>query len=782
MPPLLQRLWPPLLLLLLLAAYFGPALAQGLLLAPNDGLAQYFPERVLAGESWKRGEVPFWNPFIFGGMPLLAAIQPGALFIGNWPFTVLAPIAAMNLTVILAYATAGIGTYAFARALTMPVAAAALSAVIFMWSGFMVGHLEHVVMVQAASLLPWLLWAIERYRVTLAPRYAQAGAIALALLGLAGHPQTAVFAGLLAAVYALWRGLGLKPRAWGAYLGHLSLLALVGAASTLPQLLPTWDLSREAARASLTYTELVSHSVPPYHLITLLFPFFFGSPPSGVFQTPYWGAGPFFNELTGYAGLLPLVLVLIAAAGLVKERQVRFWLVTAGVGLMLALGGFTPLYQAWAQIPVLDTMRIPGRHLLEFDFAVAILAGLGLARLLKANLKTRWRLAMVAWAGVGFALWAVVGLLVMRGPGLAARLQFMAPESVSLASALHPLQPNFWVPLAFWGLSGLALAGLANRAHGLWASMIVLLTAADLMLFGQFLGWRQQSPRPSAPFPVAAQDDARTLSIAASPYPYRDLPRVEALRYPVTGALWGTRAVTGYDPLFPARYGALMGKMSHVGHFQVAELFSAGHHGLSILGTRHLRLDRALLDDPTWQWRMAEGRFTPVREEDGVGLFEDKNALPRAWRVVSVNALTPEAIAGRVTEDPSFVPGAEALVEAPIALAPPSWSPGETTLEPVGLNRLRLTTRGEGPGFVVVNEGYDPGWRAFAGPREFKVHRVDGLVLGLEVPAGAWLIDLRYEPRTWRFGLLGAGLGLLVLLIWAIAGWKAGTPKKKVAR
>ena len=91
-------------------------MAQGILLAPADGIAIYFPFRVIGFESIRHGEWPFWNPFDFRGTPLFAALQGGFLFPGNWTFLALSPVAAMNASVVLAYATAGLGALLFARA------------------------------------------------------------------------------------------------------------------------------------------------------------------------------------------------------------------------------------------------------------------------------------------------------------------------------------------------------------------------------------------------------------------------------------------------------------------------------------------------------------------------------------------------------------------------------------------------------------------------------------------------------------------------------------------
>lgn len=748
-----RALWPFAALALALAAVFGPAIAQGLLLAPDDGLAQYFPERVMAAEAWRRGEVPFWNPYIFGGMPLLAAMQGGVLYPGNAPFLVLPPVAAMNATVLLAFAVAGAGAYALGRALAMPRAAALVTGLSFMLSGFLVGHLEHVVMVQAAGLIPWVLWAVARHRATGESRYARWGAVFVGLMLLAGHPQIAVYGLAIAAAYGLWAVLG-RP----ALAAPLALMLLLGMGFGLVQLLPTWDLSRLSDRASLGYAQLVEMSLPPRQLATLLFPFLYGAPPAGPFQVPYWGAGPWRNELVGYAGLVPLLLTVAAMPLLKRPGPARFFAGLGLAGLLLALGGFTPLYRLWATVPVLDAFRVPGRHLLEVDLAVAVLAGLGAARLLSLAPSERRRGALWAWAALGLPLVAIAGLLALAGPALAARWQAYAPAGLSLEAVLSPAQPAVWVPLALWAAAGLALWGLGRGARA-FAAGAVLVCALDMGLFAAHAGWWASSPRPTALAAMAPMAEARTAALSASAYPYRDLPLLRALGYPVTGSLWGVRAVGGYDPLMPARYSKIMGGVAHSGHLNGAGIWQPGHHGLDLFGARHVVLDAAM-PAPPWP----AGRFEPLATDALTQRYANHRAMPMAWRPALARVLSPGEVDAGVTADPDLDPRTTVLLETPLTAE--RVSPGLASVEREGLGRMVVSTRGTGPGVVVVSEGFDPGWHAVLDGRELPVHRAYGLLIGIEVPPGAHRLTLSYEPPLWKAGLAGTGLSLIGWLVW----------------
>src|SRR5215212_9302748 len=69
--------------------YFYPVLLGKVFLAPGDGWAQNLGVRALAGQMIAGGQLPLWNPYIFGGMPLAASVYPGSFYPPNWLFVIL---------------------------------------------------------------------------------------------------------------------------------------------------------------------------------------------------------------------------------------------------------------------------------------------------------------------------------------------------------------------------------------------------------------------------------------------------------------------------------------------------------------------------------------------------------------------------------------------------------------------------------------------------------------------------------------------------------------------
>jgi hypothetical protein len=80
--------------------------------------------------------------------------------------------------------------------------------------------------------------------------------------------------------------------------------------------------------------------------------------------------------------MLALIALLIR-----PDKNTKFWTIVEVVGLLLSLGHYAPLglYKLIYFLPVLNLFRVPARHLLEVDFALAVLAGRGVSTLLRTR-------------------------------------------------------------------------------------------------------------------------------------------------------------------------------------------------------------------------------------------------------------------------------------------------------------------------------------------------------------------------------------------------------------
>jgi hypothetical protein len=621
--------------------YFLPALRNHLVLGPDDGMLFNVPLRVAAAQMVRSGHLPLWNPYIFSGMPLLGAAQGGLLFPLNWFYLVFSPVVATDLMVISAYMLAACGAYLFARRTGASIAGAIATSLIWQAGGFLIGQISHINIVHTAAMLPWVLWALERY-VSDGSRARGAWLAALiALQAFAGHQQTLAYALMLIVAYAIVMALtDLEKRK--RYLSSLAFMA-AGVLLAAVQIVPTFELLRNSPRTTATYDFFSSFSMPRSFVTTFVAPYVMGGGDGRLFRAPYLGQA-YYTEYVAYAGVLAVMLALMALL-LKPDTRTKFWAIAAPCFLVLAFGRGAPLYvyRVIYYVPVLNLFRVPARHLMEVNFAVAVLAGRGLtslaaARGSKAALR---RVAIVAGSVVLLTLMIVTWL---RPADF--RLGRHAPVSLLRA-------PELFMPIVFAALSAWALWMFARRRRGSTTLLLAVL-AIDLVVWGQSSGWYASSGRIPAEF-WSEPETVRLLREKAPPDPasYRILTTRETFdpavaadpKRPRDWVLWiepdvymmyGIQNAAGYDGFGLERYSQLAGQMKLWGELtDPAATLRSNSREMDLLNARYLlsirkRSDEVKSDSSSDELgQVAEPAFPAATEKYGGLMFAPSDlALP----------------------------------------------------------------------------------------------------------------------------------------------------------
>ncbi|HEU4595126.1 MAG TPA: YfhO family protein, partial [Pyrinomonadaceae bacterium] len=603
--------WAALLVTLAPFIYFHQAVAGRLFLSPDDGVLFNIPLRMAAARVVLEGHLPLWNPYIFGGMPLHGAAQGGLLFPLNWFYLAFDAPAATNLMMLSTYAVAALGAYLYARRTGSSIEGSVLTSLAYQWSGFLVAQIGHTNVVQVAALLPWLLWAVDGYGATGKRGRGVVLAAVVMLQAFAGHQQTLVYSLLLAAAYALVMQRAARPaRSW--YLWSLVLLA-AGMLLAAVQILPTYELMRNSVRAGTSYDFFSSFSLPPRFLLTFFAPYVLGGGDGALFRAPYTDE-PYYGEYIGYVGLLTVMLAALAVALKKRDARTKFWAAAALVALALALGRNWPfkLYGVVYYVPVLNLFRVSARHMMEVDFALAVLAGRGLTALVADENRERVK----KWALiVGASVALLTSLVVTVGRPSEFRLNRDAPVTLLRA-------PELFLPVALAVLSALALWRFARRRKRGAALLLLAVLALDLCLWGQSSGWRRSSPRPqselwqgTAPVKFLRERGAqeaglfRILTVWQSfdpAVPFDETQTPEANEYalqPDPYMAHGIQNAAGYDGFGLARYSRFADDMKVWGDVTDHERSLRGPgREFDLLGVRYL-LTRPLL--PKGQSRAA---------------------------------------------------------------------------------------------------------------------------------------------------------------------------------
>ena len=750
--------------------YFFPAARGQLVLCPDDGWLTNLPLRMTVAREILGAHLPLWNPYIFSGFPLLGAAQAGILLPLNWGFLILSAPVAMNLAVLSTYALAGVGAYLFARRSGANVFGSIITGLVWQWSGFLIAHIGHTNMIQAASLLPWILWAIDVYAVTGRRSRALLLAILVALQTFAGHPQALAYSLLLAATYAAYKALNnriLRLR----YLGAIAMLA-AGLALGAVQILPILELAHNSLRAEVTYGFFTSLSLPPKFLLTFFAPYLFGGGDGGFFTAPYTGP-PFYGEYAGYVGITTLILAITAPL-IKRDAQTKFWSVVALVCFALALGQFWPfgLYRAIFHIPLLNLFRVPARHLMEVDFALAILAGRAVSAVpLAQNRKRVAALTLVVSVGV---------LVVTCLSVTALRPSTFRVEQGTFMSALRA--PEIFLPVIL-AVAGSVTLWIFVRGWQAGRVLLFVIVAIDLCMWGQSSGWRLSPSRdsilwqepPAMSFLRQREGDERqfrVLSLLPPPdpnvsYAASRLGITEEVLtlQPNTYMMHGIQNAAGYDTFGLERYSRLADDMKLWGDLTDPERSLTHGREFDVLNVRYLIAKHFAADTSRWQ---------PVTQLGDISIYENLRALPRAWLTTSVVQLPEDALLKAIrtekfADGQTWDPLRTALMDAPLQMNF-GGEDVERKAEVIRYepNRIELRTECAVSSVLVLSENHYSGWRAFVDGKLVPTLRVNYNLRGAALSPGDHSISFVYRPKSVLFGLVISLFTAIVLLAWLL--------------
>jgi Bacterial membrane protein YfhO len=606
--------------LLVLAALpvlaYAPAVWEGVLLGPGDGVALHYPLKDAVWAAYRSGELPAWNSAIFSGTPLLASYRPGAFYPPVVAASLLPPFTAFQVLVLGSLSAAGALTFVYLRVLGAGAIGAYVAGLGFALGPYLVGHLGDTATLTAAPVLPLLLLAAELYLARPTARRAAGVAATLALLLLAGSPVAvraggALVAGRLALGHLVPAG---RPRT---ALGRTALALAAGVLLAAPQLVPTLVAVRDA------------------------------------------GAGGATGLASGHGGTLPgatgLVLRYVSHTPAPSLALAALPLVLTGAPAgLLALVAFACLALQWGRGP----LAAPGALALVFDFALAGLAGLSLsaqwaARLGPLGRRLRahflfWTLASAAALSIAAA---ALGPLPQTLAGSVGVLALALILYFSLAGSADPLRAGvFLLPLS---------VSFALQPHGrqIWAGAP---TATELQ--------SGNATREATDRAMGRRRSERTLTLV------RRWPRAHALdlAYANLAGPAGRRSANGYDPMVSRRDLLLYDGMSSGGTLPGAFLRTDPAR-LQVLGVRWVQVpvtalvaapDRFGLGD-TLDVVLEPGRprffpvpMTPATElrlasmlAESVGLPQDTVVAEVRVRLASGRALPLEVRAGRDTAE-----------------------------------------------------------------------------------------------------------------------------------
>ncbi len=707
--------------------------------AMPDVVTQMYPFKHLVISLWKNGQIPLWNPYNFSGNPLLGNYQSAVFHPANFLFFILPEIDAWSLLILLQPLLAGLFTYFFCRQLKLSQIASLLSAIAFMFCGFMTVWLAYGTMSWALLWLPLVFYAIEKSFKKITPISLLIISFSLAASFFSGHFQIGLYVLLASLAYLVYRLIA--SRQVKTFL-ICFLFIVLGILLAAIQILPTFELHQLSIRSRIVG---VSEVIPWRYWVTVLAPDFYGN---AVTRNDWFGH---YAEWLGFTGVMPLVLAFFAFAGKKKKTVWFFGLLALGA---LVLTGPTPILDLivkW-KIPILSSSaasRIVGL----FSFGVAVLAGFGLDQLKEDLNSKKFRLPwlfLLLVAGLFLSIW---GYLLLAKPFPAEKLMIA--------------QRNFILPTGIvFGFIGLLVGFKIFQKFKLIILFLVLVLAVfDVFRFAQ--KWVPFDDRahvyPSLPV-------LEFLSQGTSPNRVFGYFGMEMQNY------YQILGFNGYDPLFIQRYGELL-LAANSGKIGLPSTRGVGLERrakytmnlLNLLGGKYVL--HAIPDDRSvWTFNFWDypDQFKQIYQDNKYEVYENRDAFPRAFMVYNYQIINePQKIVDQMFSPETDLRKTVVLEEEPKSLASirlPKNQP-KTTIIAYSPNEVKIDVETETPGLLFLSDNFYPGWQALVDGRETKIYRADYSFRAINLPEGNHQVIFSYKPFFFNLGLKISLLSLATILL-----------------
>jgi hypothetical protein len=466
--------------------------------------------------------------------------------------------------------------------------------------------------------------------------------------------------------------------------------------------------------------------------------------------------------------------VLVLGAWAVLQSGLRVWKGLVIGALLLALGGLTPLYGLLRALPGFDFFRFPARFTLVASLGLIVLAASALDRLLETDAKrARRRLGWVIRGLVllGFVAMGLLGNLIAgRRLGLVESAEQATgdPDRAvqfvdGLIASMNPLaSPNLMAVL----LALVLVLILSLRSRGLGAPRVgralVILLVVDLSVFGMNYN---PATTPSAASAAPSSVDLLEEAARAGQGRMAVVDRVQSpaldreLLSASLGLVWGAHEVAVLSPLALPENEALLEQAGlNVGmdHGPKKVFDALAHlHLVDMMGVRLLYSVHSL---PHPQLRL-------LRKQGGVNIYENIQALPRAFAVGCVQAVEDSKKALEAMATP-FDPRTLAFIEGAETAGCEGFE-SKVDITEQGAQGFAMNAELSGPGYLVLTDSWYPGWKAWVNGEEQPILRANSSFKAVALPGGSSEIQFLYAPSwawslwVWPVAWLSILLGLL---------------------
>ena len=760
-------------LILLVAIFFHDVLFGGRSYWYRDIIRYLYPNRLLAAEMISQGQFPLWNPYLFCGLPLFANFQNGLIHPLSAAYYLFPFYLSFKYFIVCQFWLGAVGAYLFLRSLKLSLYACFIGAMVFVFCGPLLATINIFPILQSVVWLPlvyvFFVAAIKRKSLW----FAALISLTMAMQLFGGQPEILLIDLLIMAALTIYyrQEPGRLFKIWLVSLGGLLLVTAV-------QLLPFAEFVRHSQRQEgLKFLQVTDFSLHPLELLGFIMPnFSLFWQQVNIGTSDNFSAGFFLKNLN--LGLVPLLLLMFSCTRK-TDRRFIFFALLGSLSILIAFGKYFFLYRMlYDYVPGLSFFRYPVKFLFLGLLPLAVLCAIGVEAV-----EERIRRGQMAYF-IGITA-LLAGLLLLILPFLELHREYF--EQAFVANIKNALKRDslygsflLWAHQLFlllirdlWRTAAFLLAtggvfwlAVKRKLDRTWSQALLAIlvlaslwlpslqkesTISDEVMREQPSGLKARLIRDHDHFRMFLPVSTGTMVEQTIVSHITDfLPVYLNVLFENTGQVGHLSYVDGYEPLKTVYFANLITLLSTQPSPSTTSL-------LNLLNVKYV-VSLKDIADPT---------LVLDQNENGVRLYRNIKFQPRVLIVKeSLIAASEREIYQRFL-DKKFDPARTVILEDPAAPVGTS-GPGKASLVSYDNQEVKVAADLENKGWLLLADGYYPGWRVFIDDRPAKIYKADYALRAVPVPAGKHLVKFIYQPGSFLLGLVVTAGAFLLMSLSAV--------------
>ncbi len=692
-----------------------------------------------ASSLYKNHIIPLWNSNEAFGKPLAANMQ-SAVFYPLRFFLMLLPTSAMwDIYLLARILIAILLTYAFLRLIGLEKISSLVGGFIYGLGGYFILFISEA-HINVDIIFPLLLISFES--IIRIKKYAWILlGLSIFLMTTGGHPETAFLIGTFGLIYFIlrlfWERRNLLKKILPVIYG-----ILFGIGISMFLILPFFELYQYAYTSHGPGSSLSLSHDNISMIVNIIFPYFFGWPYSPFLNT--WGG---WSGTRGYIGIGAFFLLIV---GIFSTRKYLSYSIIFTALLVFAITKSYGIisYSFLVNTPIYNAIYFQKYILVELGMSVAVLSAIGINYLINIEKEKRYIILIFP----SLILIAAMTYLYKFFPQLPS------------GSSRKYIYIQYFIPLVYIVMAFFMALTWKFKVKKIYKLMVIIFA---LLVFFELIAYVpkdwpiRENPYKKPPYIVFLQKH----------HPDRVFG-LDAKLYPNTASAFNINDIRDLDAVFVNHYFRYIQEFIDPG---ATDRFTGRDENELQKGKLAKFQDNPLFDLTNVKYVITDSdRKLDYKNQykivyhDEVNIYENLHVYPRAYLVSNVIKRNSDDEVIAELKNPQLKLRNTAVVKSSEdigVIGSTDIGYDNVKIEEYQDQNVRLAVNSPSKSFLFLSDTFYPGWNAYVNGKKTKIYQTNLAFRGIVVPKGQYTVEFKYEPKSFKTGLLISAFSMLILLL-----------------